>query len=344
MDGEGDVIVTERLAKRYGHRVGVDGVSLRIGRGQLFGFLGPNGSGKSTTIRLLLGLLRPTAGAARVMGRDCWREGHILRRDVGYLPGDLRLYSWLSLSVALRMFGAIRRRDLSQEGRRLAERFELEADLPAQRMSRGTRQKLGLVLALAHRPQLLVLDEPTSGLDPIMQRKLAEVLREMASEGHTIFFSSHTLREVEQLCDRVAIVRRGRIVADETLDELRRRARRSVSIVFDGAESASQGLAPEFLSRVAREGAVWKAELAGPAGELVRWAAGRPVVDVSIGEPDLEEVFHRFYESRESDSPESESDSREKDSRKQTEQRPGKAPVGESEDKPDGWLDAEGRA
>lgn len=290
------VIAAEQLSKRYGRRVGIDGVQLNVAEGQIFGFLGPNGAGKTTTIRLLLGLVHPSAGHARVFGLDCWQHSHRIKRDVGYLPGDLRLYSWMTTAKALRVFGRIRGQDLRRAGSELAERFQLELNLLVHKMSRGMRQKVGLVLAIAHRPRLLILDEPTSGLDPLMQDELGRILRELAQQGHTIFFSSHTLSEVEQLCDRVAIVRQGRIVADEMLSELRHRAPRSVTLFYSDKESADRTAPPSFLQRVTREEACWKCELTGSAQPLVQWAAQQPIQDLEIGRPDLETLFRSYYQ------------------------------------------------
>jgi ABC-2 type transport system ATP-binding protein len=290
------VIDTYELSKSYGQRVGIDGVNLHVAEGEIFGFLGPNGAGKTTTIRLLLGLVRPTRGAARVLGRDAWRQADKVKRDVGYLPGDLRLYSWMTAATALHVFGRIRGTRGTKTGEELAARFGLELNLRVRKMSRGMRQKLGLILAMAHQPRLLILDEPTSGLDPLMQDELSRYLRFLAQRGHTIFFSSHTLREVEQLCDRVAIVRGGRVVADEPLDELRRRARRIVRLFFADAEAAQATAPPSFLSLVARDSSQWECELVGPADELLRWAGPQQAIrDVEIGQPDLETVFRSYY-------------------------------------------------
>ena len=292
-----NIITTQRLTRRYGRRIGIDQVDLTIPEGEIFGFLGPNGAGKTTTIRLLLGFLKPSDGCASIFGLDCWRASPRIKREVGYLPGDLRLYSWLTGRVALRIFGKVRRVDLTAAGTRLADRFRLDLDLSVRKTSRGMRQKLGIILALVHRPRLLVLDEPTSGLDPLMQQELANCLREMAAQGHTVFFSSHTLSEVEQLCDRVAIVRDGRIVADESLESLRSRARRTVVLFFKDPETASRIQSPEFLTIDERNGNQWHCELTGTAGALIRWAADQPIDDISIGQPDLESLFRKFYQS-----------------------------------------------
>lgn len=289
------VITTKALSKRYGRRVGIDGVDLEIKEGEVFGFLGPNGSGKTTTIRVLLGFLRATGGRAAVFGLDCWRDSPRIKRRTGYLPGDLRLYPWMTAATALRIFSRVRGVDIRGSGADLVDRFGLEAHLPVRKMSRGMRQKLGLILTLAHQPQLAILDEPTSGLDPLMRQQLAACLREFASQGRTIFFSSHTLSEVEQICDRVAIVRQGRIVADETLDALRSRASRSVVVVFEDTTAAEAIEPPAFLSVQQCGGRRWRCELTGSPRDLVRWAAAQPIEDLAVGEPDLDSLFRRFY-------------------------------------------------
>ena len=189
------VIETRQLTCHYGRRVGVRGVNLRIPAGQVFGFLGPNGAGKTTTIRLLLGFLRASAGRATVFGLDCWRRRALIDRQVGYLPGDLRLYAWMTGHRALRISGQIRRMDLTAAARELSPRFRLEMDLRVRKMSRGMRQKLGLILALAHRPRLLILDEPTSGLDPLMQDVLTEAVARAHGGGDDgVLFEPHAER------------------------------------------------------------------------------------------------------------------------------------------------------
>jgi len=290
------LIHLENLTRRYGRRRGIESVSLSVPEGALFGFLGPNGAGKTTTIRVLLGFLRPTSGEARIFGLDCWRETKAVKRDLGYLPGDLRLPPWMNGTNALSIFGAVRRRDLTQSGRELAARFDLDLRVKIRDMSRGMRQKLGLILALAHSPRLLVLDEPTSALDPLMQQVLHELLRQLAAAGHTVFFSSHSLGEVEQLCDRVAIVRDGELVADESLAALRDRAGHDVTIRWQDQAPALALEPPAFLKLIRRDNAVWQGTLDGPAHRLVDFLAGKPVEDLTIARPDLESLFRRFYE------------------------------------------------
>ena len=289
------VIVLDSLTRSYGRRRGVENVHLTVPEGSLFGFLGPNGAGKTTTIRVLLGFLRPTRGSARVFGFDCWRASRRIKAEVGYLPGDLRLYPWINGRDALRIFGAVRGRDLLRRGQELADELDFDLRLKVRSMSRGTRQKLGLILALAHEPRLLVLDEPTAGLDPLVQEQLRAHLRRLAAAGHTVFFSSHTLSEVESLCDRVAIVRAGRIVADGTLDELKLQAGHEVTIRWKDAGSSAQAAAPGFLKLERRDDLTWIGALEGPVSQLIEWLAGRPIADLTIGRPDLESLFRRYY-------------------------------------------------
>ncbi len=294
-----DVIVTENLTKRYGQRVGIEGLSLSVPLGTIFGFLGPNGSGKTTTIRVLLALLRPTNGKATVFGLDCWRHSHRIKEEIGYVSGDLRLHSWMTAHSALQVFGQVRGRDLREPGRKLVEGFDLEPDVRVRNMSRGMRQKLGLILALVHDPKLLVLDEPTSSLDPLMRQLLYDELRRRAASGGTVFFSSHTLSEVEALCDRVAILRKGRLVADETLDDLRSRAKREVILRWKESARSDGVNPPDFLEVKKRYAREWRCVLDGPAVDLIRWSASQPLEDISVGQPELETVFQAFYEERE---------------------------------------------
>ena len=290
------VILIEKLTKRYGSRVGIQGLNLSVPQGSIFGFLGPNGAGKTTTIRVLLALLRSTEGRATVFGLDCWKHSHRIKSELGYVPGDLRLHSWMTVSSAVQVVGQVRGRDLAPRARELAETLDLETHLRVRNMSRGMRQKLGLILALAHDPKLLILDEPTSGLDPLMQQVLYDELRKRAAAGVTVFFSSHTLSEVETLCDRVAILRKGRLVADETLDDLRKKAKREVIIRWKASVETDGVRLPSFLEVRKRYAREWRCVLDGPATELIRWASRLPLDDLSVGQPDLETVFQAFYE------------------------------------------------
>ncbi|MEQ9407079.1 MAG: ABC transporter ATP-binding protein [Fuerstiella sp.] len=291
------VLATHQLCKAYGSRRGISDVSLSLSQGEVFGFLGPNGAGKSTTIRLLLGFLKPSSGRSTIFGHDCWAESPLIKQQVGYVAGDVRLYPWLTARRAFQIVGEIRGRNLRPAGEQLTERFRLEMDLPVRRMSRGNRQKLALILALVHQPELVILDEPTSGLDPLMQDTLAACLREMADNGQTVFFSSHTLSEVEALCDRVAIVRDGRIVQDESLTSLKSRAPRTVVLTFSSPEAADACDIPDFVELESGNGHLRQIKLIGSAVELTKWAVTQPITDISIGPPNLESLFRQYYHS-----------------------------------------------
>lgn len=287
----------DALTYRYGARRGIENVSLSVAEGTLFGFLGPNGAGKTTTIRVLLGFLRSTEGRATIFGKDCWRDTRLIKQDVGYVPGDLRLWPWLDGTSALRLFGSVRGRDLMPGGRNLAEMFELDLSVKVRRMSKGMRQKLGLILAMSHEPRLLILDEPSSGLDPLMQDRLLEYLRRAAAQGRTVFFSSHTLSEVERLCDRLAIVREGKIVFDGTLSVLQRQAGHVVTIRWKpGVAPPANGL--ESLRVIESSPEVWSAHFGGALPDLLAWLAGKPIEDISIARPDLETLFRQYYQSK----------------------------------------------
>lgn len=293
------VIHTVSLEKSYGQRRGVSDVNLAIGQGEIFGFLGPNGAGKSTTIRMLLGFLAPDGGSASVLGSDCWSQSHVIKKEVGYVAGDVRLYAWLTADRAFDIVSRIRGREIHTTGRNLADRFRLETDLPVRKMSRGNRQKLALVLALAHEPQLAILDEPTSGLDPLIQDVLSDCLREMAARGQTVFFSSHTLSEVENLCDRVAIIRDGRIVVDDRIQHLKQQAPRTASLTFASEQAAAEAVLPNFVHLRQRYKTECRLEIHGSAVEFTHWASQQLITDVSISQPSLDALFRRYYEETE---------------------------------------------
>ena len=314
------ILEIAELCRSYGRRRGIEQVSLQIQAGQIFGFLGPNGAGKSTTIRVLVGLLKAESGSAQIFNLDCWKHGAVIRRDVGYVPGDVRLYPWLTLARGLNFLSQVRGRDVRNYGLALAERFALEPNLSVRRMSRGNRQKTALILAMAHEPRLLILDEPTSGLDPLMQDQLMQCLREQAQRGNTVLFSSHTLSEVEAICDRVAMIRQGKIVEDSTLAELQVRAPRRIVLTLPENSSAEVSLPPdtEVLWQPRTNGGnqplsasealllagipleqrhrTWILQIRGPGKPFLQWAASGPFTDVVLGPPSLDALFRRYYE------------------------------------------------
>jgi ABC-2 type transport system ATP-binding protein len=292
--GTGDVALSlEGLTKFYGRRRGVEGLTLSVEPGEVYGFLGPNGAGKTTTIRMVLGLIHPTAGSGRVLGLDLRRDAVRIRADVGYLPGDLALYDRMRgaevLAFLARMRGGVPREQYVG----LAERFELDLTRRVHDLSKGNRQKVGLVQAFMHRPRLLVLDEPTSGLDPLVQQEFQALVRESVAGGATVFLSSHVLSEVEQLADRVAIVDDGHLLLVADVDELRERAARRVELDFTVAPPPGLGEVPH-VRVVEVRGRTAVCLVAGPVGELLKFAVDHGVVDVHTHDPDLEDAFLGF--------------------------------------------------
>ena len=294
------VIETRRLGKRYarGRVVALEDLDLDVREGEIFGFLGPNGAGKSTTIRLLLGYLHATTGSARVLGHDI-RAGSVeIRREVGYLPGGIAFWDGSSGERVLDELAAMSGRPPVRRAA-LLDRLELSSGTlrrPVREYSRGMRQKLGIVQALQHDPTLAILDEPSEGLDPLMQRAFYDILDDLRAAGRTIFFSSHVLSEVERVCDRVGIVRAGRLVGLEDIGALLARRRRLVEIRL-----ASGGAVPA-LAAVPGVGGVWidgervSLHLDGDAGPLLAALAGTAVADLSIEPARLEDAFLEFYE------------------------------------------------
>lgn len=228
----GIAIRTLDLTKRFGTLLALDSVELNIVEGEIFGYLGPNGAGKSTTLRLLVGLLRPTAGSARVFGLDPWSSAPAVHRLIGYVPGELALYDRLTSRQHITFFGHLRGRPDDKAATVIADRLDLDLDRPVRTMSKGNRQKLALVLALMSSPQLLILDEPTGGLDPLVQHEFHAMMREHTAAGGTVLLSSHILSEVQQVADRVGVLREGRLIAVESLHELRQKSLHHVTAEF----------------------------------------------------------------------------------------------------------------
>ena len=290
-------IETRGLSKTYpnGVRALVD-LDLRVERGEIFGYLGPNGAGKSTTIRLLLDLIRPTAGQAAIAGLDTRARDVEARRRVGYLPGDLRLSDRLSGREQLDSLGRLRGGVDHATRDALVERFDCVLDRPIRELSKGNRQKLGVVQAFMHRPEVLILDEPTGGLDPLNQGEFRSLARETAADGRTVFLSSHSLDEVQHIAHRVGIIRSGRLIDVDSVDSLRERSLRRITIRFARAVDPGPFAALEGVRIESAEGAVIRLSAPEPAIDgIVKAAAQHPVVDLVSEPADLEEIFLELY-------------------------------------------------
>ena len=287
------MIETRGLTKYYGRTRGIDGLDLSVGAGEFFGFIGPNGAGKSTTIRTLLGLLRPTRGGATVFGLDVTSRGTEIRRRLGYIPAEVGFYGGMTGEAMLRFASRMHGVEPAW-GREVAARMDLDLQRKADELSTGNRKKLAIVLALQHRPELVVLDEPSAGLDPLMQGVLFDVLREEHRRGATIFFSSHVLDEVQRMCRRVAIVRNGRIVEVAEIETLRQRHLKRVRAVFPG-DPPAQALAIEGVTNLVVEDDSARFDFTGPPRALLALLAKRRVVDVTIEDPTLDDVFLHYY-------------------------------------------------
>jgi ABC-2 type transport system ATP-binding protein len=291
-----DVIATHGLTKHYGDVRALEGLDLMVGAGEVFGFLGPNGAGKTTTIRLLMGLLGATSGNARIFDRDAFHDAVTLHARMGYLPSEPAFPSGMSGRDYLDHLARLRGMTDTALRTELADRFELDLSRPIQTLSRGNRQKLGIVQAFAHAPELVILDEPSTGLDPLKQATLAQLVREVVGKGRTVFLSSHVIAEVEQVADRVGIVRSGVLVALETVERLRARALRRATIRFTKAvDPAPFAAIPEVHSAEA-QGEMLLLTITGSMDRIVKEAAGYEVMTFSSDDADLSEVFLSFYE------------------------------------------------
>jgi len=288
-------IEVSALTKAFGRNRGIEDVSFAVQRGEVFGFLGPNGAGKSTTIRLILGLYHPTAGHVRVQGRDPTSDPVAVHRAVGYLPGELALFPRMTGRQHLDWLARGRgTTDLTLRDE-LVERFDAELDRPVRTLSKGNRQKIGLILAFFHRPDVLVLDEPTSGLDPLLQDEFDHLLRETVASGRTVFLSSHELDEVQRAADRVAIIKDGRLVLVDTVEALRNSAPRTVEFQFDHPVHASDFAGLIGVEVISNRDGRTRLALTGPVGPLLRVAAGLEPVDMTARPADLDELFLRYY-------------------------------------------------
>lgn len=290
------VIATSGLSKDYGSGRGLFELDMEVEQGEVFGFLGPNGAGKSTTIRLLLDLIRPTSGSARVLGLEARADSLDIRRRVGFLPGDLAMYQKLTgramLGYLARLRGGVNPRVRDS----LAERFDADLDRPMRQLSTGNRQKIGLIQAFMHEPELLILDEPIAGLDPLVQRSFHALLGEVSAQGRTVFLSSHSLSEVERVTHRLAILRQGRLVIVDSLHNLRKVAVQRLEIEFATPVDADEFRALSGVTEVVQDGQTVTVGFEGSADAVVKAAAAHEVLAIRPRDDDLEDIFLRYYQ------------------------------------------------
>ena len=285
-----NAIMTDNLTKYYGKARGIVDVSLTVEEGDFFGFIGPNGAGKSTTIRTLLGLIAPTGGSAEIFGKDICRQRTEILADIGYLPSETMFYGGMRVKDVLRLSARLRKSDCSGEAEKLCERLELDTSRKIDELSLGNRKKVGIVCALQHRPKLYILDEPTSGLDPLMQREFYSLLQERNEEGATVFLSSHVLSEVQRYCKHAAVIREGRLLACDSVENLGHTGAKRVTL---RGVTAVPELEHIRDVKTSAEGVSFL--YSGKADRLIKELSALPITDVTIAEPDLEEIFMHYY-------------------------------------------------
>ena len=292
-----EAIQTHSLTKRYGETLALDSLDLTVRPGEAYGYLGPNGAGKTTTIRLLLGLHRPSAGRAELFGVDAWRDPVAAHHRIAYVAGEPFLWPALTVMETLEFLARLRGGTDAAYREELIERFKVDPDKRVRALSKGNRQKVQLVAALASRADVLLLDEPTAGLDPLMEMAFRDSVHEAKQRGQAIFLSSHILSEVEAVCDRVGILRDGRLVDEGTLAELRHLSAQTVEVTFEGPAPRLDGLPGVHVASAGAN--ALRCEVTGSVGPLVAALAEHPVVALTSREPSLEEIFLHHYDSEE---------------------------------------------
>lgn len=286
-----EIIQTANLTKYYGKERGIIDLDLMVTQGEFFGFIGPNGAGKSTTIRTLLGLIAPTSGSARIFGKDVTKEKESVLQDIGYLPSEALFYGGMKVKEILKLSADLRKKDCIAEAKLLCERLQLDTSRKIDDLSFGNRKKVAIVCALQHRPKLLVLDEPTGGLDPLMQKEFFDILQERNKEGTTVFLSSHVLSEIQRNCNRAAIIRDGRIIAQGSVDDLSKTSAKRITVHGSIHIEGLNGI----RDRKETDDTV-SFLYSGDMESLLHTLSSGHVDDLTITEPDLEEVFLHYYE------------------------------------------------
>ena len=285
------------LSKFYGKSRGIENVNLEVGSGEVFGFIGPNGAGKSTTIRILMNLIFPTGGSARIMGMDVVRQTKEIKQKVGYIPSDANAYSYMEAEEFLNYMARFHDvPDAPGRIRELSERLELDLNRKISDLSSGNKKKVSIIQSLVNRPELLIMDEPTTGLDPLMQSLFFDLMRSENRKGTTIFFSSHNLGEVQMFCRRVAIIKEGKIVQVEDIDTLRKKQLKKVFIEFGEQADETNISIPGVVNLVTGSDNAMSFMFSGDINELTGFLSGRKIVNLMIEEPTLDEIFMHYYQ------------------------------------------------
>lgn len=290
-----NTIEIKNLTKCYGKSRGIIDVSLDIQEGEIFGFIGPNGAGKSTTIRTLLSFIYPTEGSARIFGLDCIKDSAKIKMNIGYLPSEVNYYDDMRIRELLRYSASFYRKDCTKRIKELTDIFELDLNKKIDELSFGNKKKVAIIQALLHEPKLLILDEPTGGLDPLMQNKFFDVLREENKKGVTIFFSSHILSEVQRMCDRVAIIKEGKILKLEQIEKLRANKYKKIKIEFFDMGISQKFNVPGMIDTVIKDKTL-EFIYSGKMDGLVAKLSEQKVDNLWVEEPSLEEIFMHYYE------------------------------------------------
>lgn len=293
-----NVIEVKNLTKTYGKARGISDVSFNVEQGEIFGFIGPNGAGKSTTIRTLLSLIHPTSGSAMIFGKDIIKDASEIKKDIGYLPSEVFYYDNMRVKDLLKYSASFYKKDCRKRMNELAEIMELDLNRKIDDLSLGNKKKVGIVQGLLHEPKLIILDEPTSGLDPLMQHKFFELLEEENKKGATILFSSHILSEVQRLCDRVAIIKEGKIIKLEKISTLKEKNYKKIHIETS-TEIGKDYFAIEGVTDLVVDGHKVDFLFKGDINAVMKKIATTHIVNIGVEEPDLEEIFMHFYEKEE---------------------------------------------
>ena len=288
------VIEVNNLTKYYGKARGIVDVSFNVEEGEIFGFIGPNGAGKSTTIRLFLSLIYPTSGEAKIFGKDCIKFGPEIRQEIGYLPSEVFYYEGMKVLDLLKYSASFYKKDCTKRLYHLADLMELDLKRRIDDLSYGNKKKVGIVQGLLHSPKLIILDEPTAGLDPLMQQKFFNLIREENQRGATVFFSSHILGEVQRLCNRVAIIKEGRVIKLQDIKTLQKENYKKIRIAAENLDEKAFDF--QGITNLSREDGVLSFFYKGDINQITRVIGGMKLQDIIITEPSLEEIFIHYYE------------------------------------------------